>query len=226
MICNNCGKEIPNNSTNCPFCNNTSIINNQTEKKNNNKKKDLTAILICVGILIVAAIILSIVIGNNTSNSTTTTNTSSNTKTNINSKQTSAFIGQSVSNSDNVVFSILSVNNTKTIGTSDLLSDTTQNNFIIISLSVTNNGNKPIELYSGLIDLFDSNNIKYSEFSSLYLDNYIIYETINPGISKNFQVAFEVPKTSNEELFTAKIGYSKYTSDNNRVIFILKQNSS
>lgn len=46
-------------------------------------------------------------------------------------------------------------------------------------------------------------------------------EDIGVGITKTFQVAFETPTTTVEEQYTAKIGYSIYTSDRSRVTFTL-----
>ena len=105
--------------------------------------------------------------------------------------------------------------NTKTLG-SGFFSDTTTNNFILIDITVTNNSKKQITIYGGCADLYNSSNIKYEYYTSLYIND-IISENIGVGLSKNFQMVFETPTTTEQEDYIIKIGYSTFTSDKNRV---------
>lgn len=103
---------------------------------------------------------------------------------------------------------------------SGYLTETTDNNFILLTIKIVNNSNKQQTFYSGCIDLYNSKNIKYEEHTSLYID-YILTEDIGVGITKTFQAVFETPTTSKDEKYVAKIGYSIYTADRNRTVFDL-----
>lgn len=137
--------------------------------------------------------------------------------------QTYGKIGDTLNNSDNVAICVISCENVQQLGTG-ILAETTENNFILLTIKVTNNSNKSQTFYSGCVDLYNSNNVKYEDKTSLNID-YILSEDIGVGITKTFQVVFETPTTTNEEQYIAKIGYSIYTSDKSRVTFILKTES-
>lgn len=138
-------------------------------------------------------------------------------------KETVGKIGDTVTNSDGVAFTLVSCENTKQVG-SGLLSDTTENNYILLTIKVTNNSNKSQTIYSGGSDLYNSKGQKYNSKTSLYID-YILSEDIGTGISKTFQVLFETPTTTTQEKYTLKVGYSMYTSDRDRVVFDLSQSN-
>ncbi len=133
-------------------------------------------------------------------------------------------IGDAISNSDNISICLESCENTKELG-AGLLSETTENNFIILTLKITNYTNTQQTFYGDCVDLYNSKNIKYEAKTSLYID-FIIAEDIDSGITKSFQVLFETPTTTNEETYTAKIGYSRYTSEKKRVTFILQEKNN
>lgn len=128
-------------------------------------------------------------------------------------------VGDTLINSDNVSICLVDSINTKMLGT-EYLNDTTENNFILHTIKVTNNSEKQQTFYASCVDLYNSKGIKYEATTSLYID-FIISEDIGVGITKSFQVVFETPTTTKQENYTAKIGYSRYTSDKNRVIFDL-----
>ncbi len=138
-----------------------------------------------------------------------------------NSGASSAKIGDTVKNSDNVAICLVSCENTKMLGT-EYLNDTTDNNFILLTIKVTNNSKKTQTFYGACADLYNSNGTKYETQTSLYID-YILMEDIGVGISKTFQVVFETPTTTLQEKYTVKIGYSTYTTDRNRVVFDLSE---
>ncbi len=147
-----------------------------------------------------------------------------NNKNNTIEEQTIGKIGDTISNSDNISICLESCENTKEVG-SELLNEVTENNFIILTLKISNYTNTQQTFYGNCIDLYNSKNVKYEAKTSLYID-YIISEDIGSGIIKSFQVLFETPTTTNEEIYTAKIGYSKYTRDKDRVTFILQERES
>lgn len=133
----------------------------------------------------------------------------------------SAKIGDTVKNADNVSICLISCENTKKLGT-EYLNDTTENNFILLTIKVTNNSKKTQTFYGACADLYNSNGVKYETKTSLYID-YILMEDIGVGISKTFQVVFETPTTTLQEKYTVKIGYSTYTTNRNRVVFDLSK---
>lgn len=133
-------------------------------------------------------------------------------------------IGDTITNADHVSICLVSCENTKELG-AGLLTDTTENNFILLTFKVTNNSNKQQTFSGSCVDLYNSKNVKYESATSLYID-YIISEDIGAGITKSFQVVFETPTTTLDEEYTAKVGYSTYTLNSDRVTFILKENNS
>lgn len=130
-------------------------------------------------------------------------------------------IGDTLTNSDGVAVTLVSCENTKQLG-NGILVDATNNNFVLLTIKITNNSNKTQTFSNSCADLYNSKNAKYETITSIYI-NYIISEDIGAGISKTFQVAFETPTTTAQEKYTAKIGYSRFTSDSKRVVFDLSQ---
>ena len=141
------------------------------------------------------------------------------TNQNNQSNETNGKIGDTLTNSDNVDICLVACTNTTMLGT-EYLNDTTENNFILLTIKVTNNSKKQQTFSATCVDLYNSKGIKYEATTSLYID-FIISEDIGVGITKSFQVVFETPTTTEQENYTAKIGYSRYTSDRNRVVFDL-----
>lgn len=172
----------------------------ETEK---NKNKRLGTIIISI---IVFIVVLGVVIG--------LTTPSSSTK--------NVYIGEEVTNNDNVVYKVTNVKNTKHLG-SEFLGEDTEYNFIVITIKVQNKSNKNITVSGSCADLYSSSGVKYEYKSTIYTD-FIISEDIGSGLSKTFQIAFETPKTTKEETYTLKIGYSSFTPSSNRVAIILKNN--
>lgn len=130
-------------------------------------------------------------------------------------------IGDTLTNTDGVEFTLVSCENTKQLG-NGILVDATNNNFVLLTIKITNNSNKTQTFSNSCADLYNSKNAKYETITSIYID-YIISEDIGVGITKTFQVVFETPTTTTKEKYTVKIGYSMFTSDSKRVVFDLRQ---
>lgn len=169
----------------------------------NNSNKGKIAFIVVICILVLIAIIVPICTSNSGESN----------------KRGSYYIGDTVKNSDGVYFTVTKVENTQKLG-GTYFADTTSANFIVLNITVKNNSNKQISVYGGCVDLYNSKGIKYEYYSSLNV-NYIISEDIGVGLSRSFQIAFETPTTTKQELYTAKIGYSIYTADSKRVSIIL-----
>ena len=167
-------------------------------KKPNRKKA-----IIIISVIVAVAIIIAIVALSTGDSSIPTGN-----------------IGDSVVNSDGVTFKVDKVENTKKLG-DDYFNDKTSNNFVLITLTVTNTSKKTKTIYGSCIDLYNEAGTKLECFSTIVID-YIIVEDLNPGISKTFQVAFETSTKTTDETYIAKIGYSYLTSNSDRVNITLK----
>ena len=73
-------------------------------------------------------------------------------------------IGDTLTNSDNIAICLVRCENTKELGTG-LLTDTTENNFILLTLKVTNYSNRQQTFYAGCVDLYNSKNVKYERLN-------------------------------------------------------------
>ena len=178
------------------------------DKKRKTKKKWIIGISIAVGVIIMAIVGSVLGLSNKEIDGGDTL------------KISAGKIGDTLKNSDGVEFTLVSVENRKSVG-SGLLQENTDENFILLTIKVKNSSNKPISVYGGCVDLYNSDGVKYEEKSNLSID-YIISEDINPGLSKTFQVLYETATKTTEEDYTIKIGYSVYTLDSKRVEFKLK----
>lgn len=130
--------------------------------------------------------------------------------TNNNNESKDIYIGEKAINSENVEFIVTSVVNTKEIGYS-----TTPDNYLIITIKITNNG-KSSWSQNPLNCVLKLNEATYEYSSKTYLleDGMDSLDTINPGISKTMSIVFEVPTRSDEELYILKIkGYSLFKDD-------------
>ena len=120
-------------------------------------------------------------------------------------------IGETGYNKD-VSVRINSVKNVKKLG-GEYLNDTTENNFILIECTVKNIGDSNVTIYSNSWDLYNSSNVLYERYYSLYINGITIYETLAPGLTKTFEVAFEVPTTTTQETYTAVFGHHSLNSN-------------
>lgn len=117
------------------------------------------------------------------------------------------FIGEAISNSDDVTFVVNSVTNTNRIG--DYYYVETEANFIVVSITITNNGDEP---YSPNPNYFTvkKGNSEYEYSSATYrFDNHLTgSDEVNPGLSKSYMVAFETPTTTEDEDYSLLCGTS------------------
>ncbi|MBU9705937.1 DUF4352 domain-containing protein [Paenibacillus sp. AK121] len=72
---------------------------------------------------------------------------------------------------------------------------TTEGKFVVVSVKVRNVGSKPVNIDSNYFTLYDSNGRKYdpSGDANSYLKEQFAFDSLNPGLSRKAQVAFEVP---------------------------------
>ena len=114
------------------------------------------------------------------------------------------------------------VENTKQIG-SPYLGETTNNNFIIISIVLLNSGNSEVSLWSSSFSLKSGDSTYELSDASLYLDEgFYLILNIGAGITKTTRLVFETPTTSLDSTYTLnfKVGYLDSTAKislNNRI---------
>nr|WP_245248501.1 DUF4352 domain-containing protein [Paenibacillus sp. PvR133] len=85
---------------------------------------------------------------------------------------------------------------------------TTEGKFVVVSVKVRNVGSKPVNIDSNYFSLYDSNGRKYdpSSDANSYLKEQFAFDSLNPGLSRKAEVAFEVPKDA--------VGFSLNARDN------------
>ena len=135
-----------------------------------------------------------------------------------NSKNEPVYIGQVTSNSSDVEFVVLSVTDTQTIGYNE-----TENNFIIVTVKISNNGSESWS-QSPLSCYLHKDDAKYSYSSATYsLENSMssMYE-INPGITKTMSIAFETPTKSTEDTYS--ITLSDHSGSSGKTVTIILKN--
>lgn len=132
------------------------------------------------------------------------------------------YLNEYAKNKDGVEFIITDIENTNHIG-SGYLADTTENNFILLTIKATNKGKKDQTIYSGCVELYNSNNVEYDDYYSLNINDIaFLGNDIGVGMTTTFQVVFEVPTNTDQTEYVVRIGYSIYTSDKDRVYIKLK----
>lgn len=122
---------------------------------------------------------------------------SNNVGTSSNSQKDSVLdFGSSVT-IDGVSFKPIKAVSAQKIGT-----ETTTNQYVIITIDAENGNSKAITITSGQFVLIDDQNRQYKESTTDFifdLDSYFsIADDINPGLKKSGQIVFEVPADSHE----------------------------
>lgn len=90
-----------------------------------------------------------------------------------------------------------------------MVGENTQNNFVVISLTIKNTGNREITLTESNFVLY-KNKVKYNvHTASIYLDDgFYVAETIGAGNTCTIQLVYEVPDLSANGGYTLKVSYS------------------
>ncbi|RTE05476.1 DUF4352 domain-containing protein [Paenibacillus whitsoniae] len=71
----------------------------------------------------------------------------------------------------------------------------TENQFVVVKVKMTNNDSKPRDFSKSLFQLKDGTGKTYAPFDGAVSDNsLLVYETVNPGLSKTRTIIFETPK--------------------------------
>lgn len=121
-----------------------------------------------------------------------------------------ASINEFVADRDGVEFCVTKVDNLKSVG-SGYYEVKTENNFVVVSLTIRNNGTEPYDVNSIRFVLMNGE-LEYQDNTSaaLSIDNGMFMDTINPGLSKEYTLVYETPMTTHEGDFKLKIKYISF----------------
>jgi hypothetical protein len=76
--------------------------------------------------------------------------------------------------------------------TQEVGGNTTEDQFVVVDLTFKNNGKSAEELSHRIATLIDGNGVEYEASDFLY-DGFLYYETVNPGLTRSYKIAFETP---------------------------------
>ena len=118
---------------------------------------------------------------------------SSNSGGGSSSSQTSTYgMNQKVKVKD-LEFTITGAYDTKILGNSTL-GATTENNFVVVTITVKNNSSSEINLYESNFRYYRGSNAYEAHSGGIYLDNgFYVVQSVGAGITKTINVAYEIP---------------------------------
>ena len=104
-----------------------------------------------------------------------------------------------------VEFCVTNVDNQKSVG-SDYLEVTTEYNFVVVTIKIANNSSEPYDVNSLRFVLMNGETeYEYATDTIMSLDNALTLDTVNPGITKEYNIAYETPVTTDDSEFVLKI---------------------
>lgn len=127
------------------------------------------------------------------------------------------YIGDTVK-SGSVNFAVNNVSNTTLLG-SEYVGESTENNFIVIELTIKNTGNSEVNLTNSCFVLIKGSSKYEIHTGSIYLDNgFYAFESIGSDIVKKIVIVFETPSKSTEEIYTLAVKGSSISKAANIVL--------
>lgn len=147
-------------------------------------------------IAVIAILIIGGVAGAN--NKTDDTNTTKDTKTATKEEKKTYKIGDVV-NIGKMEYTITNMETTQTLG-GEYLNTQANGTFVVITMTIKNNGDKATSVSPSYFKLLsDGKEFETSTDGMIYLqDGALIYESLNPDVSKTVKIAFDVsPETAN-----------------------------
>lgn len=115
---------------------------------------------------------------------------------------TAAVVEQTIESKNGVTFSVSEVTDTNKIG--DSL--TTDNNFIVVKVKIDNQSDEAYDVNALRFKLMaDSTEYEYCADAILYMDDAMYMESLNPGLSKEYEIAYETPFQHTEKECKLKI---------------------
>ena len=116
----------------------------------------------------------------------------------------------------NFSYTLNNASNTKQVG-SQYLGDETNDNFVIINLTVKNVGSSEQNLLTGMMLLHMGKSVYEPHSSGIYLDDgFYVLQSIGAGITKNINVLYETPNEYSPDDYL-EVKASTYSSDSEKV---------
>lgn len=114
-------------------------------------------------------------------------------------------MNESVSNEDGVIFSVVSVDNENTVG-NDFTEVTTENNFVIVTVKITNESDEPYYASAlRFVLVADGKEYQYCGDAILAVENSMYMDTLNPGLSEEYVIVYETPTTTTATKYVLEI---------------------
>lgn len=127
------------------------------------------------------------------------------------------YIGDTVT-SASMNFTVNNVSNMTLLG-SEYVGVSTENNFIVIELTIKNTGKSEVNLTSSCFELTKGSSKYEIHTGSIYLDNgFYAIESIGSDIVKKIVIVFETPSKSTEEIYTLAVKGSSLSKAANIVL--------
>lgn len=76
--------------------------------------------------------------------------------------------------------------------TQDISGTKTEDQFVTVAITIKNGDDRARDISSNMFTLVDGKGISY-EAADIYYEEYLVYETVNPGLTRKYKVAFETP---------------------------------
>lgn len=123
---------------------------------------------------------------------------------------------------DNVGFCVTNVDNSKSLG-SGYFEVTTDYNYAVVTIEIFNNGVEPYDVNTLRFVLMNGDTeYEYAAEAIFSLEDSMYLDTINPGISKEYKIPYEIPTSTDDGEYMLKIKPYAYT-DKNCVYIALKE---
>ena len=193
----------------------------QTQNENQEKKSKKPIFkqwwFYLIVVIVVFVVIGSIFSTSTDNNSPEGNGNNGNSSENGDKTDNTVYIGETITNKKGIEFTVVSVENTQRVG----YSTTTENNFIIVTVRISNTGTESFSQNPNNCTLI-KDNIKFEHNIYTYLldDGMSALTEINPGITKTMSILFETPTKSTEEDYS--IVLSGYWGTNS-VTILLKE---
>ena len=133
-------------------------------------------------------------------------------------RSASITIGAEAVDKDGVVFCVTNVKNSKSLG-SGYSKITTDNNFVVVTVKITNNGTDPYDVNPLHFTLIEGDKeYEYANEALLSLENVMFLDTINPSLSDEYKIVYETPTTTEQSEYKLKINRNVFQKNNNTYI--------
>ncbi len=155
------------------------------------KKGSKTRKILKWGIIAIVIIGVVVAFAGGSDDDDNNSSTNENTVQNESSKEETYGIGDTITVGD-VEYTVNSINSQKTVGNEYFNTDA-QETFLVINLTLKNNGNEALSVSSSYFKLKrDEKEYETSSDGNIYLEDSIVYTSINPDASLTGNICFDV----------------------------------